>query len=402
MDELDLLARMRADVPPPDPMTLRRARRRLLDRAVGPYRANAPAAGASVDEVAGPLPADALTTRGSPAGGPRRRPRRPVALRLAVAAGVAVALVGVGVLAGGDRAPYGIGATPAAAEVLNRAADSALRQPAAAAPRPDQYVYRREVGGGAAGATAGDLSVADPAHICQGVHEMWIPVDPDRRMVIRRTGGVVLPPGGTGDPTRMARDPLCEYDSFTADGGVPAEDDYLGPAAVRRLPTDPEALYAHVRGTVADASLVDDATLSELLSLGRTGSPWMTPELTAAVFRAVAYVPGVEHLGSGTDLLGRPGTVVGRTEPARGTRREIVFDPDTGRMLGQRETIVDPQVVFGPPTCAPGTPCATGTPIDPPVGEGTIFGQSVITTTVVDRPARLDGSGPKPGNEPGS
>lgn len=354
MDDLDLLARVRADVPPADALTLRRARRRLLERAVGPQVR-------------------------------RLRLRRRIVLRLSVAAGVAVALAGAGVVLGSPGEPrYGIGATVAAAEVLNRAADSALRQPpAAAAPRRDQYLYRREVGGQSAG-TTGDQPASDAAHLCRSVHETWQPVDADRRTVIRRTDGIVLRQGN-GDPTRYPHDPLCEYGSFTADVGTARDDSYGGPAALGRLPTDPRALYDHFRREAADASLVDDETLTRLLDLGRTGSPFLGPQLTAAILRAVAYVPGIEHLGTGTDLLGRPGTVVGRTEAGRGTRREIVFDLAIGRMLGERQTLVRPDVAFGGPSCAPGTPCpgATGSPST--LRPGAVLWQSVITTAVVDR-----------------
>ncbi|MFL6128186.1 MAG: hypothetical protein ACJ73E_03875, partial [Mycobacteriales bacterium] len=104
---------------------------------------------------------------------------------------------------------------------------------------------------------------------------------------------------------------------------------------------------------------------------------FLSPQLTAAILRAVAYVPGVEHLGTGADLLGRPGTVVGRTEPARGSRREIVFDP---------------AVAFGGPTCAPGTPCPGASPSPAGLRRGAVLWESVITTAVVDevgqRPAR--------------
>lgn len=103
-----------------------------------------------------------------------------------------------------------------------------------------------------------------------------------------------------------------------------------------------------------------------LLDRARSASPYLTPQLIAALYRAIEYVPGVELVGPGQDLLGRPGIVVGRTEPVRGSRLEIIFDPDTGRMLGQRETVTEPRLVA-----------------DLPV-RGAVLWQSVITTAVVD------------------
>jgi hypothetical protein len=330
MDELDQLTELRADVPELDPLTERRVRARVLSGT---------------------------------------RPRRH-ALRIGVAAAAVAAVLGTGIAVTGLRSGAGapVGASAAAAEALDRAATAALQAAPAAVPGPGQVLYRRETGGQPAGTMGGAASaVPDPAHLCASVHETWMPVDPSVHAVIRRTDGIVVR-SGTGDPTAMPHDPACDYGTFSDDIGPAAKDQYSGPAELAALPTDPRALYEQVRAQAQGGGASPaEGTFMALLDRARSASPYLTPRLVAALYRAIGYVPGVELVGPGQDMLGRPGIVVGRTEPARGDRQEIIFDPNTGRMLGERETVTDPKMVT-----------------DLPV-RGAVLWQSVITTAVVDR-----------------
>jgi len=56
----------------------------------------------------------------------------------------------------------------------------------------------------------------------------------------------------------------------------------------------------------------------------------------AALFGAIARVPGVELGGSERNLFGESGTVVSRDEPGRGQRTDLILDPDSGNVLGTR------------------------------------------------------------------
>jgi len=371
MDDITILRELRADVQP-DPAGLQRARQ-LLERA------------------------EAHADGSTSSRWPRLRlppwlARRRATVRIAIAAGLAAAVAG-GVLAVESATVGGhpVGASATAAEALHRAANAALRQRPAPVPGPGQFLYRREVGGQSL-ATMGEVIVGkdgsassvppgpNAQHLCQSVHEEWQPTDPRQPVLIRRTDGILVRPGN-GDPTRMPHDPLCQYGTFTADAEVDVAGDYAAPtpAFVAGLPTDPAALYERVRRDVVAGghALVDDETLVVLTDLGRSASPYLTPQLTAAIFRATAMVPGVDYVGLGKDILGRSGTVVGRTEPGRGERREIVFDTSTGVMLGERSVVTNPN-----PCSPPATPCATQTASMPPVG--TVIWQSAITTAVVD------------------
>jgi RNA polymerase sigma-70 factor (ECF subfamily) len=68
-----------------------------------------------------------------------------------------------------------------------------------------------------------------------------------------------------------------------------------------------------------------------LSDLALSHSPHLTPELSAAVLRALALVPGVELAGEGDTLLGDRGVVVRRVDDGEGSRRDVVLDPATGR-----------------------------------------------------------------------
>jgi hypothetical protein len=78
--------------------------------------------------------------------------------------------------------------------------------------------------------------------------------------------------------------------------------------------------------------------------------PDTTPALRAAVFAALAEIPGIELNRNAKDLVGRPGyalsyetgasTAYGENLP--GLRVEYIFDPETSAILGRREAIADP------------------------------------------------------------
>ena len=91
-------------------------------------------------------------------------------------------------------------------------------------------------------------------------------------------------------------------------------------------------------------------------------APRVAPDVRAAVYEALADVPGVEIDRHATDGLGRPAAAI-ITETAHGpslTRAELLIDPATARVLAER-------VVF---TVKPGAN-ADRSPGEGPYGEGT-------------------------------
>ncbi|HEX8518621.1 MAG TPA: hypothetical protein VF667_03420, partial [Pseudonocardia sp.] len=64
------------------------------------------------------------------------------------------------------------------------------------------------------------------------------------------------------------------------------------------------------------------------------------PDLRAALYRALAKVPGLAVTDGAAEVDGRRGTALGITDPD-GNRLEMIVDPRTGAFLGTRTTDAD-------------------------------------------------------------
>ncbi|MFD0573154.1 hypothetical protein ACFQ0T_32915 [Kitasatospora gansuensis] len=62
----------------------------------------------------------------------------------------------------------------------------------------------------------------------------------------------------------------------------------------------------------------------------------MPGKLAAALYQAAARIPGVVLVDSATDAAGRTGIAIARTNPASGSRDEIIFDRTSYAFLGER------------------------------------------------------------------
>lgn len=114
-----------------------------------------------------------------------------------------------------------------------------------------------------------------------------------------------------------------------------------------KLPTDPAVLRSAVESNQIPISgfnlmypsakrLDSDQTSAQLLNILQEGSISMTPQLRAALFNALAELPGIEVDADATDFLGRHGYAI----QTRGT--EYVIDPDTAELLAHREFLTKP------------------------------------------------------------
>ncbi len=116
------------------------------------------------------------------------------------------------------------------------------------------------------------------------------------------------------------------------------------------LPTEPKALRQAIEANAIEVSgfnLVDpraerldpEQTKEELVDVLFEGTP--SPRLQAAIFNALAELPGITIQTGATDSLGREGdAIVLRTE--EGIRSEAIFDPTTGEVLATRSVLIDP------------------------------------------------------------
>jgi hypothetical protein len=118
-----------------------------------------------------------------------------------------------------------------------------------------------------------------------------------------------------------------------------------------KVPTDPDALREFVddRASHADQPLDYErfVVIADLLRESFS-SPvlYSSPGLRSSLFEVAATLPGVESLGATTDEQGRPGVGVGFTHGE--VRLELIFDPDTSAILGEREVdLADGETIPG-------------------------------------------------------
>ncbi|MFJ4872884.1 CU044_5270 family protein [Streptomyces sp. NPDC088757] len=258
---------------------------------------------------------------------PRKAVLLPAATALAgaLAVGVLVLTPGGTPATGDDRAigpalTTRVGAVDAhgAPRLLDRIS---LAAAGAEAPRPraGQYVYIETRSASTYVKTVDDVStlVGEPLHTRQS----WR--SPDGRK------GWLIEPGNTG-PEGITLEGTDER------GNVP-EPHLGGPSHdyLATLPTDPDELlrkiYEETEGQGNGKDQQAFTTIGDLLT-----ESWPTPELTAALYRAAAKIPGVVTVDSATDAAGREGVAVARLDEFSGQRTEWIFDSRTLTFLGER------------------------------------------------------------------
>lgn len=108
------------------------------------------------------------------------------------------------------------------------------------------------------------------------------------------------------------------------------------------LPLDPVALVKYLYATRQGGSAsADEDAMVRITDILRTG---LAPaDKRAALFRALALIPGVEVTKQQATLNGQVGVALGRQDPSRDYRAEIIVDPKTGNMIGEREVLTKPR-----------------------------------------------------------
>ncbi|MGL3805181.1 CU044_5270 family protein [Paeniglutamicibacter sp. R2-26] len=113
------------------------------------------------------------------------------------------------------------------------------------------------------------------------------------------------------------------------------------------LPRDGEALYKLIDDsyTGGSASRAEDnfVRITDLLRSGLVPA-----DLRAGLYEALALVPGVTSQENQKNFDGKSGTAIGRTELLRGGERaEIIIDPNTGLVIGERSIATIAAFGFG-------------------------------------------------------
>lgn len=262
----------------------------------------------------------------------RRRFRVGVLVAGAVAASIAVGAVRLNL--GGHE----VGATPAAAVVLERAAKATL---AGAEPvvRPGQYLRITLVEQGWATTSGADREILKGNDGRLVVHQerrtrtIWVPHDPSYDWIFR-DGAEVLGHNSAdpryqyqAEPTRTWAQPGWSH----PDGRTYIKT--YDPAWYASLPRNPQQLLDRLTSeSSAEGSGLAywfQEVYSEVLRSGIAPA-----DIRAALFEGLADTPGMEVQDDVTTLDGRSGVAIG----ARGSTWQMVFDQATGRYIGERAT----------------------------------------------------------------
>jgi hypothetical protein len=266
------------------------------------------------------------------------RPRRRVTRRRwrSVAAVCAAALVAglvvlSGILQGGAERPV-----TAAAATLERYART-ISQQAWHPLRPGEWFYYREIGSSGHNRPA----TARPALI----QDVWIGANGFARIV--QTGPNTVIPGGDVVIFHATRQQLQAERERQRRGAhlriLAYGQKYhwvdLDYQQLIHLPTDPSKLQRYIEQHATGGG----PRFSDIFSYAEgylRGAP-LPPKVSAAMYRVIAHLPGMRLIGPTRDPLGRPGVAVGLFFKDQPGRIELIFDPKTGVLLGERGISLD-------------------------------------------------------------
>ena len=236
------------------------------------------------------------------------------------------------------------GGTPAAdaqaVRILNRAASAALRQPAPHI-RPSDFVFTRALEMAATITVRNHRPLVSEASV---LREQWLSASGRRKGLLRERPFSILLGHPTG-PWNATVLQACVHGHLVptgsgpfSQGGIGSEPCHAIPADLRHLPTTEPAsrryLYHHLDGQ----NPPDQQAFITAGDLIRDN--YIRPAALAAIFRAVAHIPGVTVVHGAVSADGRRGIAVQRVY--HGISDQLIFDPQTYAVIGEREVVVGP------------------------------------------------------------
>lgn len=154
--------------------------------------------------------------------------------------------------------------------------------------------------------------------------DVYVPGDPSRDWVLDRDWGAIAPRPGQKDTIHA---PDGEF------YGIPWT--VIEKQELMDLPREGKALIEQFNSQYQGGSASrDEDNFVRITDLLRTGL--VPADLRAGLYEALALIPGV-NASEQTNFDGKPGISIGRSEPLRaGQRDEIIIDPATGLVIGER------------------------------------------------------------------
>ncbi|GGX02922.1 CU044_5270 family protein [Streptomyces chryseus] len=241
-----------------------------------------------------------------------RRPAFAVPLAAAAVAGATVfALSSAGPGGGGGAQPA---FSPEAVGLLEDIALAAQRADVPDSVRDDQFVYIESRVGYVQYAEGKKPRFA-PVH----KRETWKSVDGTREGLLREKGENI-------DNGEIELEPDTP--------GIASNTNYRH---LQTLPTDPAKMLDWLHRTSEGGKSEDQNTFVLVGDL--IHESLMPPEVSAALYRAAAKIPGVVVVPDAVDAAGRHGVAVAREDD--GILEQLIFDKETKAFLGEREVVVE-------------------------------------------------------------
>jgi hypothetical protein len=170
--------------------------------------------------------------------------------------------------------------------------------------------------------------------------EHWVPADTAQNCLWRTTTtGKYKWLVGDDEQGQEVGFPLpqqetSEYAPPGCDGGGRWLSGSLSPAFVASLPRDPHQLHDLLRRDNQMTNEDPDRAFLDNVNLALS-SGFAPADLRAALYRALALVPGLEITDQVANLDGKKGTAFGLSR--KGMRADLIIDPATGQFIGMRE-----------------------------------------------------------------
>ncbi|WP_409470402.1 CU044_5270 family protein [Streptomyces sp. HC307] len=153
--------------------------------------------------------------------------------------------------------------------------------------------------------------------------EQWTSVDGARKGLIREDGRGQWTTDPDPAPGRPGYDVSTNYRHLST------------------LPTDPDEMYDWLAEVAPEHSGQETYQAMFVLVGDLIRDAIVPPEQGAALFRAVARIPGVKVVENVVDAAGRRGVAITRDDPDNPTRDEWIFDAKAYEFLGERSVATE-------------------------------------------------------------
>ena len=257
----------------------------------------------------------------------QRRAGRPARTRRAlVAIGVpVVAILVAGQVSMTAQSAYATGLLRSIADDIATFVDPA--------PGPGQYLLIHQESDGLGIASMTEDGVNETFSVRQRI-DVYVPHDPADDWVLDRELSLTEPLTGH---TEILRAQNGEFYGTPWSGWLESD--------VQALPRDGQALLDHFDARyLGGSNSRDEDNFVRITDLLRSGL--VPADVRAGLLEALALIPGVDAKEQQTNLNGQMGIAIGRSEPLRfDQRHEILIDPETGLVIGER--FVNAWEVFG-------------------------------------------------------